>query len=88
MRIDEWVLPLEASPTDARSEASSRYQLGLAQAYSGKLEEAEANLQAAFRILEARGENVTKAEDTENVAMEKINLEVKGVIGDQLVSVA
>ena len=81
-------LDVEASQTDARSEASSRYQIGLAQAYSGKLEEAEANLQAAFRILEARGENNTKAENTERVALEKINLEIKEVKVDQLVSLA
>ena len=81
-------LDVEASPTEARSEASSRYQLGLAQAYSGRLEEAKANLQAAFRILEARGESVTKAENTESVALEKINLEIKEVKVDQLVSLA
>ena len=46
-------------PRDSRSVASSLYQLGLAQAYSGKLLEAEANLQAAIRNLEAGGEDMT-----------------------------
>ena len=65
--------------------ASTHYQLGLAQAYSGKMAEAEANLQAAIRILEAR---IAKLENSDSVAMEKIDLEtciqeIKEVIVDQ-----
>ena len=71
-------------PRDSKSVASSLYQLGLAQAYSGKLSEAEVNLQAAIRILEAGSKNVTKAENSTNVAMEEIDLEIKEVIVDQL----
>jgi hypothetical protein len=55
--------------------ASTYYQLGLAQAYSGKLPEAEANLNSAIRILETRSKNIDKMENTESVAMEKIDLE-------------
>ena len=68
-----------------RSVASTHYQLGLAQAYSGKMAEVEANLQAAIRILEAR---IAKLENSDSVAMEKIDLEwciqeIKEVIVDQ-----
>ena len=55
--------------------ASSHYQLGLAQAYSGKVTEAEANLQSAIRILEARKINIAKLENSDSVAMEMIDLE-------------
>ena len=68
--------------------ASSHYQLGLAQVYSGKLVEAEANFQSAIRILEARSINIAKLEQSDSVAMEKIDLEtciqeIKEVIVDQ-----
>ena len=71
-----------------RSVASTHYQLGLAQAYSGKMTEAEANLQAAIRILEAMKINIVKLEQSDSVAMEKIELEtciqeIKEVIVDQ-----
>ena len=68
--------------------ASIHYQLGLAQAYSGKLSQAEANLQSAISILEARMSNIGKMEESDSVAMEKIDLEtciqeIKEVIVDQ-----
>ena len=68
--------------------ASTHYQLGLAQAYSGKLSEAEVNLQSAIRILETRMSNIAKIEQSDSVAMEKIDLEtciqeIKEVIVDQ-----
>ena len=71
-----------------RSVASTHYQLGLAQAYSGKLSEAEVNLQSAIRILETRMSNIAKIEQSDSVAMEKIDLEtciqeIKEVIVDQ-----
>ena len=72
----------------ARSVASTHYQLGLAQAYSGKMTEAEANLQSAISILEGRKVNIAKLENSDSVAMEKIDLEtciqeIKEVIVDQ-----
>ena len=68
--------------------ASSYYQLGLAQAYSGKMTEAEVNFQSSIRILEARRNNIAKLENSDSVAMEKIDLEtsiqeIKEVIVDQ-----
>ena len=68
--------------------ASCHYQLGLAQAYSGKLTAAEVNFQFAIRILEARKNNIAKMENSDSVAMEKIDLEtciqeIKEVVVDQ-----
>jgi len=75
-------------PADSRSVAAIHYQLGLAQAYSGKLPEAETNLQSAISILEVRMSNLAKMEQSDSVAMEKIDLEtciqeIKEVIVDQ-----
>jgi len=75
-------------PADSRSVASTHYQLGLAQAYSGKMTEAEVNLQSAISILEGRKVNIAKLENSDSVAMEKIDLEtciqeIKEVIVDQ-----
>jgi len=62
-------------PTDSRSLASVFYHLGMALAYSGKMSEAEVNLNSAISTLEARSKNIAKMEVSEYVIVEKAELE-------------
>ena len=51
------------------------YHLGMALAYSGKMSEAEINLNSAITTLEARSRNIAKMEVSEYVVVEKADLE-------------
>jgi len=57
-------------PSDSRSIAETHYQLGVAQAYSGKFDEAEASLESAMSVLKTRIENLQKMESSENLNKE------------------
>jgi len=57
-------------PADSRSIAETHYQLGVAQAYSGKFDEAEASLESAISVLKTRIENLQKMESSENLNKE------------------
>ena len=59
----------------SRSLASVFYHLGMALAYSGKMSEAEINLNSAITTLEARSRNIAKMEVSEYVIVEKADLE-------------
>ena len=59
----------------SRSLASVFYHLGMALAYSGKMSEAEINLNSAITTLEARSRNIAKMEVSEYVVVEKADLE-------------
>ena len=61
--------------TISRSLASVFYHLGMALAYSGKMSEAEVNLNCAITTLEARSKNIAKMEVSEHVMVEKAELE-------------
>ena len=51
------------------------YHMGMALAYSGKMSEAEINLNSAITTLEARSRNIAKMEVSEYVVVEKADLE-------------
>ena len=51
------------------------YHLGMALAYSGKMSEAEVNLNCAITTLEARSKNIAKMEVSDHVMVEKAELE-------------
>merc|ERR1712059_152886 len=53
-------------PSDSRSIAETHYQLGVAKASSGKMEEAETSLNNAVTVLETRVVNLRKMESSEN----------------------
>ena len=55
--------------------ASAFYHMGMALAYSGKMSEAEINLNSAITTLEARSRNIAKMEVSEYVVVEKADLE-------------
>ena len=55
--------------------ASVFYHLGMALAYSGKMAEAEVNLNSAITTLEARSKNIAKMEISDYVILEKADLE-------------
>jgi len=57
-------------PSDSRSIAETHYQLGVAKASSGKIEEAEASLNNAVTVLETRVANLQKMESSENLRKE------------------
>merc|ERR1712000_702677 len=57
-------------PSDSRSIAETHYQLGVAQAYGGSFDEAEASLESAISVLKTRIENLQKMESSENLNKE------------------
>jgi len=57
-------------PSDSRSIAETHYQLGVALAFSGKFDEAEASLESAISVLKTRIENLQKMESSENLNKE------------------
>merc|ERR1711864_21069 len=74
-------------PSDSRSIAETHYQLGVAKASSGKIEEAEASLNNAVTVLETRVANLRKMESSENLKREVSELqelikEIKEMVAD------
>jgi len=57
-------------PSDSRSIAETHYQLGVAKAFSGNIEEAETSLNSAVSVLETRVVNLQKMESSENLKKE------------------
>jgi len=57
-------------PADSRSIAETHYQLGVAQFYHGKINEAETSMNNAVFILNSRISNLQKMESSENLAKE------------------
>merc|ERR1712000_226230 len=57
-------------PSDSRSIAETHYQLGVAQAFGGSFDEAEASLESAISVLKTRIENLQKMESSENLNKE------------------
>merc|ERR1711864_67491 len=57
-------------PSDSRSIAETHYQMGVAKAFSGKIEEAETSLNSAVSVLETRVVNLRKMESSENLKKE------------------
>merc|ERR1712059_185163 len=57
-------------PSDSRSIAETHYQLGVAKASSGKMEEAETSLNNAVTVLETRVVSLRKMESSENLKKE------------------
>merc|ERR1712059_16325 len=62
-------------PSDSRSIAETHYQLGVAKASSGKMEEAETSLNNAVTVLETRVVNLRKMESSENLKREVSELQ-------------
>merc|ERR1711925_10996 len=60
----------DSLPSDSRSIAETHYQLGVAKASSGKMEEAETSLNNAVTVLETRVVNLRKMESSENLKKE------------------
>jgi len=65
----------EILPSDSRSIAETHYQLGVAQAFSGKFDEAETSLVSAISVLVTRIENLRKMESSENLRKEISDLQ-------------
>merc|ERR1711864_26159 len=57
-------------PSDSRSIAETHYQLGVAKAFSGNIEEAETSLNSAVSVLETRVVNLQKMGSSENLKKE------------------
>merc|ERR1712059_74430 len=57
-------------PSNSRSIAETHYQLGVAKAFSGKMEEAETSLNSAVTVLQTRVVNLLKMESSENLKKE------------------
>jgi len=62
-------------PSDSRSIAETHYQLGIAQAFNDKYDEAEANMKSAISVLETRVANLRKMESSDNLNKEIQELE-------------
>merc|ERR1712034_223006 len=62
-------------PSDSRSIAETHYQLGVAKASSGRMEEAETSLNNAVTVLETRVVNLQKMESSENLKREVSELQ-------------
>jgi len=62
-------------PADSRSIAETHYQLGVAQAFDGKYEDAEHCLRNAIEVLETRISNLGKMETSQYLAKEINDLE-------------
>merc|ERR1712059_177933 len=62
-------------PSDSRSIAETHYQLGVAKALSGKMEEAETSLNSAVTVLQTRVVNLLKMESSENLKKEVSELQ-------------
>merc|ERR1739845_21842 len=62
-------------PADSRSIAETHYQLGIAQSFNDKYEEAEACLKSAITVLETRVTNLRKMESSDNLKKETRELE-------------
>merc|ERR1712059_102652 len=60
----------DSLPSDSRSIAETHCQLGVAKAFSGKIEEAETSLNSAVSVLETRVVNLRKMESSENLKKE------------------
>merc|ERR1712034_128947 len=60
----------DSLPSDSRSIAETHYQLGVAKASSGRMEEAETSLNNAVTVLETRVVNLRKMESSENLKKE------------------
>merc|ERR1711864_10714 len=63
------------STNGSRAIAETRYQLGVAKASSGKMEEAETSLNNAVTVLETRVVNLRKMESSENLKREVSELQ-------------
>jgi len=67
---------LASLPSDSRSIAESHYQLGIAQAFNAKYEEAEVSLKSAIAVLEMRVTNLHKMEESsDNLKSEIVELQ-------------
>jgi len=62
-------------PSNSRSIAETHYQLGVAKAFSGKMEEAETSLNSAVTVLQTRVVNLLKMESSENLKKEVSELQ-------------
>ena len=62
-------------PSDSRSIAETHYQLGIAQAYNDKYEEAESSMKSAMYVLQTRVVNLQKIESSDNLKKEIIELQ-------------
>jgi len=62
-------------PSDSRSIAETHYQLGIAQSFNDKYEEAEACLKSAISVLETRVANLRKMESSDHLNKEIQELE-------------
>merc|ERR1712034_215502 len=70
-------------PSNSRSIAETHYQLGVAKAFSGKMEEAETSLNSAVTVLQTRVVNLLKMESSENLKKEVSELqELKEKVDD------
>merc|ERR1712034_79708 len=65
----------DSLPSDSRSIAETHYQLGVAKASSGRMEEAETSLNNAVTVLETRVVNLRKMESSENLKREVSELQ-------------
>jgi len=73
-------------PADSRSIAETHYQLGVAQYYHGKINEAETSMNNAVSVLNSRIGNLQKMESSENLAKEI--KELQDLVKDILENVA
>ena len=67
-------------PSDLRSIAESHYQLGIAQAFNAKYEEAKVSLKSAISVLEMRVANLQKMESSDKLKSEIV--ELQGLVKD------
>jgi len=73
-------------PADSRSIAETHYQLGVAQYYHGKINEAETSMNNSVLVLKSRISNLQKMESSENLAKEI--KELQDLVKDILENVA